>query len=56
VLAPLLSRLTRTGGRLILSGILEVQADELMEIYRNWFEMQIPVVRDGWVRLEGVRQ
>jgi ribosomal protein L11 methyltransferase len=56
VLAPLLSRLTRTGGRLILSGILEVQADDLMEIYRNWYEMQSPVVRDGWVRLEGVRQ
>ena len=56
VLAPLLSRLTRTGGRLILSGILEAQADDLMEIYRNWFEMQSPVVRDGWVRLEGVRQ
>jgi ribosomal protein L11 methyltransferase len=56
VLAPLLSRLTRTGGRLILSGILKAQADDLMEIYRNWFEMQIPVVRDGWVRLEGVRQ
>jgi len=56
VLAPLLSRLTRTGGRLILSGILEVQADDLMEIYRDWFEMRDPVVRDGWVRLEGVRQ
>lgn len=56
VLAPLLSRLTRTGGRLILSGILEVQADDLMEIYGDWFEMQVPVVRDGWVRLEGVRQ
>jgi ribosomal protein L11 methyltransferase len=56
VLAPLLSRLTRMGGRLILSGILEEQADDLMEIYSDWFEMQSPVVRDGWVRLEGVRQ
>jgi len=55
VLAPLLSGLTGTGGRLILSGILEEQADDLMEIYRNWFEMQSPVARDGWVRLEGVR-
>lgn len=56
VLAPLLSRLTRTGGRLILSGILEAQAGDLVDIYRNWFEMRIPVVREGWVRLEGVRK
>ena len=56
VLAPLLSRLTRGGGRLILSGILETQTDELMEIYRDWFEMLPPVAREGWVRLEGVRR
>lgn len=56
VLAPLLSRITRGGGRLVLSGILETQADELTNIYRSWFEMQIPVSREGWVRLEGVRR
>ena len=55
VLAPLLRGLTRNGGRLVLSGILETQADELMEIYQEWFEMMPPVVREGWVRLEGVR-
>ncbi len=56
VLAPLLSRLTRIGGRLVLSGILETQTDELMNIYSSWFEMQIPVTREGWVRLDGVRR
>jgi len=55
VLAPLLSGLTRSGGRLVLSGILETQADELMEIYRDWFEMLPPVTREGWVRLDGIR-
>jgi len=55
VLAPLLSRITRKGGRLILSGILETQADDLVDIYRSWFEMQVPVVREGWVRLDGLR-
>jgi len=55
VLAPLLCGLTRRGGRLVLSGILETQAEELMEIYREWFEMLPPAVREGWVRLEGVR-
>jgi ribosomal protein L11 methyltransferase len=55
VLAPLLCRLTKSGGRLVLSGILEMQAGELMEIYQEWFEMLPPVAREGWVRLEGVR-
>jgi ribosomal protein L11 methyltransferase len=56
VLAPLLSGLTRSGGRLVLSGILEAQAGDLTDIYRKWFEIEIPVARDGWVRIEGVRQ
>lgn len=56
VLAPLLSRITRSGGRLVLSGILEAQADELTDTYRSWFEMQVPVSSEGWVRLEGVRR
>ncbi len=55
VLAPLLCGLTRSGGRLVLSGILETQADELMNIYREWLEMLPPVALEGWVRLEGVR-
>ncbi len=55
VLAPLLCGLTRRGGRLVLSGILEMQAEELIGIYQEWFEMLPPVAREGWVRLEGVR-
>ena len=56
VLAPLLSGLTRSGGRLVLSGILATQADELMEIYQDWFDMLSPVVSEGWVRLDGIRR
>jgi ribosomal protein L11 methyltransferase len=56
VLAPLLSRLTRSAGRLVLSGILEGQAEELMSIYQPWFEMLPAVTREGWVRLEGIRR
>ena len=55
VLAPLLAGLTRSGGYMVLSGILEAQASELMSIYEQWFEMQPPVNREGWVRLEGIR-
>lgn len=55
VLAPLLAGLTRPGGRLVLSGILTAQADDLMSIYRHWFDMRPAVHREGWVRLEGKR-
>ncbi|MDX1489335.1 MAG: 50S ribosomal protein L11 methyltransferase [Acidiferrobacterales bacterium] len=56
VLAPLLSGLTRSGGYLVLSGILERQAQEVMDIYRPWFDVQPAVTQEGWVRLEGVRR
>ncbi len=56
VLAPLLSGLTRRGGWLVLSGILQAQADELSSIYQRWFEMRPAVTREGWVRLEGIRR
>ena len=55
VLAPLLAGLTRSGGHLVLSGILETQASELMGIYEQWFEMRPAVSKEGWVRLEGIR-
>jgi ribosomal protein L11 methyltransferase len=56
VLAPLLARLTVTGGALVLSGILPPQADDVAEAYRRWFVMGPPVTHDGWVRLSGVRR
>ncbi|MCH4563769.1 50S ribosomal protein L11 methyltransferase [Halomonas sp. EGI 63088] len=44
------------GGRLALSGILEPQAEEVLEAYRaEGLLMDEPVVREGWVRLSGYR-
>lgn len=56
VLAPLLSGLTRSAGHLVLSGILQGQAEQLTNVYQRWFEMQPVVTREGWVRLEGIRR
>lgn len=56
ILAPLLSGLTRSGGWLVLSGILEWQAEQMMDIYQPWYEMQPIVTLDGWVRLQGIRR
>jgi len=54
-LAPRLAALVEPGGHLVLSGILEEQADAVLAAYRTWFRMAPPVARDGWVRLAGVR-
>jgi ribosomal protein L11 methyltransferase len=53
MLAPLLARATKQGGRIILSGILEHQADEVIECYREWFDMRLDCREDGWVLLAG---
>jgi len=54
-LAPSLTHLVKAGGQLILSGILEEQATSVIEAYTPWFEMQAPVGKEEWVRLEGRR-
>lgn len=56
VLAPLLAASARRGGRLVLSGILEAQADDIRAIYGAWFDFDPPAVQDGWVCLSGVKR
>jgi ribosomal protein L11 methyltransferase len=55
VLAPLLARATRRGGRIGLSGILEHQAGEVIDCYTEWFDMALDRREDGWVLLAGTR-
>ena len=56
LLAPLLARATRRGGHIVLSGILEHQADEVLDCYDEWFEMNPGRCEDGWVLLVGRRR
>ncbi|MCX7194143.1 MAG: 50S ribosomal protein L11 methyltransferase [Proteobacteria bacterium] len=53
MLAPLLAEATRPGGQIVLSGILETQAQDVMSIYQQWFDLNAPVFEDGWVCLSG---
>jgi ribosomal protein L11 methyltransferase len=53
LLAPLLARSTRSGGRILLSGVLEHQAREVQDAYGAWFEMQPLQHEDGWVLISG---
>lgn len=55
MLAPLLTHALRTGGCIALSGILEEQADEVIEAYSKWFDMDIADKKEGWVLLTGIK-
>ena len=54
LLAPLLSRRLAESGRLVLSGILARQADELRDAYRPWLDLEVADEDDGWALMTGV--
>ena len=55
VLAPALSARVAPGGRIILSGVLETQATQVIDTYAPFIALRVGAARDGWVRLEGER-
>jgi ribosomal protein L11 methyltransferase len=54
-LAPLLAAATRPAGRIVLSGVLEAQAEEVIAAYSAWYAMSAPVLDEGWALLAGVK-
>ena len=54
-LMPRFIELTRPDTQLVLSGILDVQADTVSQHYQAEFEMDSAVVLEEWVRLSGIR-
>lgn len=55
-MAPLLAGRVRAGGRLVLSGILAEQAEDVRAVYREWFDFDPSATDEGWVRLAGTRR
>ena len=55
VLAPMLAGRVRSGGQLILSGVLERQAQEVAAVYAPWLALSVWQARDGWVCLAGCK-
>lgn len=53
VLAPMLATRVRAGGSLVLSGVLERQAQEVAQAYSPWLPLTVWQARDGWVCLAG---
>ena len=52
-LAPELTRLTRSGGWVVLSGVLAEQANSVALAYRHAFAMHGPTLSGDWARMEG---
>jgi ribosomal protein L11 methyltransferase len=55
VLAPLLAGRVAPGGRIALSGVLEIQAQQVIDAYAPWLSLRVGAACEGWVRLEGAR-
>lgn len=55
-LAPLLAAATKSGGHIVLSGILAEQAQEVTRIYAQWFDLAPAVLEDGWCCLSGLKR
>ncbi len=53
VLAPALVNKMRPGGRIILSGVLARQADEVIATYSQWLSLSVWKESEGWVCLHG---
>lgn len=55
-LAPMLTQLTRPGGRLCLSGILANQAEVVMAAYSEAFDFDPVAQKEEWVRLTATKR
>jgi ribosomal protein L11 methyltransferase len=53
VLAPLLAA---RGRRIALSGILDEQAEEVMNAYRPWYDIELTANEERWALLAGARR
>jgi ribosomal protein L11 methyltransferase len=54
-LTPTLASLTKPGAPIVLSGILDSQADLVSQSYQASFHMDSPVTKEEWVRFTGLR-
>lgn len=56
MLGEMLAARTKQGGRIILSGLLDEQVEELSGIYSQWFDIEPAAIDESWARLSGVKR
>jgi len=55
-LAQRFASLTAPGGKIVLAGLLDSQADEVTRAHAPWFDISPFATRDGWTALAGSRR
>ncbi|NTS76498.1 50S ribosomal protein L11 methyltransferase [Catenovulum sp. SM1970] len=55
-LSEVITAFVKPGGKLALSGILDTQAEEIVEIYSQWFDMDPVANEEEWCRVSGTRK
>ena len=55
-LAETLASLTKSGGRLCLSGVLTSQSREIIERYEQWFDFDPVSEKDEWISLSAIKR
>ena len=55
-LAAKLSDYCKPGGDIVLSGILENQAQSILDAYSKWFDLDAPAIQEEWVRITGKKK
>lgn len=55
MLASALASYVKSGGEIILSGVLDSQIEEISAIYAQWFKMDVAEILDGWACLHGIK-
>src|SRR5690606_33110808 len=53
LMAPMLSGRVKSGGTLLLSGVLATQADDVIASYAPFIKLSVWREREGWVALAG---
>ncbi|HEV7855519.1 MAG TPA: 50S ribosomal protein L11 methyltransferase [Herminiimonas sp.] len=53
LMAPMLSARVKPGGRLVLSGVLATQSEEVIAAYAPFLPLSVWAEREGWVALAG---
>lgn len=56
MLGEMLAARTKQGGRIVLSGLLDEQIEELSDIYSQWFDLGPAETEEGWARLSGTKR
>jgi ribosomal protein L11 methyltransferase len=54
-LSPKFAEMIKPGGKILLSGILKTQVNDIKCAYQTWFDLEPESIQEDWVRISGTR-